>query len=262
MAWDSRFFSRTHHLTLLISGLRGTYPPLQANGFYSQDALWRGVALRFKVGLTQRYKPGNYETAMASRNFGMVIPDAEDGLQDKIEVENITEIDEADERRERDDRTDDSGRFDNFSLSNSLESLLDQALLQLIQLRLKFGLGWAGAEMLLAAVESQQRLPEEILAIKARVCYPRIIHHMLLLILSPQEINGADDAEEEFACTNVLPPDPLIGRENSSEINLLLTAFCYLLRRLTVSRLCTVFSTYVITSTFLSVMQSVLPCVS
>ena len=43
-----------------------------------------------------------------------------------------------------------------MSLSTSLESLLDQQLLRLLQLRRRFSLGWAGAEELLWQSETTQ----------------------------------------------------------------------------------------------------------
>ena len=45
----------------------------------------------------------------------------------------------------------------------------------------------------------------------------------------------ADEAETALARTNVLPHDPLLGLAEDEEINLPLTAFCYLIRRLSVS---------------------------
>jgi len=51
----------------------------------------------------------------------------------------------------------------------------------------------------------------------------------------PQEIVAADRAEAKLGRTNPLPHDPLMGLAESEEINLALTAFCYLVRRLTVS---------------------------
>lgn len=49
--------------------------------------------------------------------------------------------------------------FRRMSLSASLESLLDQQLLRLLQLRRRFNLGWAGAEELLWQTETAQEDP-------------------------------------------------------------------------------------------------------
>ena len=60
----------------------------------------------------------------------------------------------------------DEGRFDRFSLSSSLGSLMDQSFLKVVQLRRKFGLGWAGAELLHSEIEISQRLDEDVLKMK------------------------------------------------------------------------------------------------
>jgi ubiquitin-conjugating enzyme E2 Q len=52
-----------------------------------------------------------------------------------------------------------------------------------------------------------------------------------------QEIIAADKAETHLGYTNSLPHDPLLGLAETDEINLTLTAFCYLVRRLTVGLL-------------------------
>ena len=174
MAWDRRLLSRTQNLTLLISGLRGTYPPLAPDGSYSRDASARGTHLQFKVGLTKKYKPGKEHALQEKRNFGLIgeeeaqwaapvnepvvtietdgSPVDDEALQDAMEVE------------DDDDDDDDDGCFDKFSLSNSLESLLDQSLLRVIQFRLKYGLGWAGAETLLAETERLQQTADTVLS--------------------------------------------------------------------------------------------------
>jgi hypothetical protein len=46
--------------------------------------------------------------------------------------------------------------------------------------------------------------------------------------------DAADKTERKLTKSYDLPPDPLIGRENTDHLNLPLVAFCYLLRRLTV----------------------------
>ena len=55
MAWDSRLLSKTHHLTLLISGIHSMYPVLRGDGTLIDAA----TKLQFRVGLTSRYKPNN-----------------------------------------------------------------------------------------------------------------------------------------------------------------------------------------------------------
>ena len=173
MAWDRRLLSRTQNLTLLISGLRGTYPPLASNGTYSRDAIARGTHIQFKVGLSKKYKPGKEHAFEEKQKFGLVDEKkAQTGATPvneptvTIGMDGSRVVDEApqDEDEEIDDNDDDDdGRFDKFSLSNSLESLLDQSLLRVIQFRLKYGLGWAGAEALLAETERLQQTPDTVL---------------------------------------------------------------------------------------------------
>lgn len=56
-----------------------------------------------------------------------------------------------------------------MSLSTSLESLLDQQLLRLLQLRRRFNLGWAGAEELLWQTETTQEDPVTLFQKKRKV---------------------------------------------------------------------------------------------
>lgn len=170
MAWDRRLLSRTQHLTLLISGLRGTYPPLAPDGTYSRDAITRGTHLQFKVGLTKRYKPGKEHALEAKRNFGLVEEEKahvwnalNEGPVMNIETEGFQMDDEVLQDETMEDEEDDDGRFDKFSLSSSLESLLDHSLLRVVQFRLKYGLGWAGAETLLAETERLQQTADTVL---------------------------------------------------------------------------------------------------
>lgn len=50
-----------------------------------------------------------------------------------------------------------------------------------------------------------------------------------------QAVLQADRDERALMATNNLPHDPLSNLSKTSDINLPLTAFCYLVRRLTVS---------------------------
>lgn len=178
MAWDRRLLLRSQHLTLLITGLRGAYPAIDSKGQYLNEALRRGVTLSFKVGLTQRYKPSKEWAAEASRTFGLIVEDAEDELRRKADLLLKEQLDQDAEKPDlaeedlmtlleqedlvKEEEDEDDGRFDTFSLSSSLESLLNQSLLRLIQLRRGFGLGWAGAEALLSEVEKNQTKPEDV----------------------------------------------------------------------------------------------------
>lgn len=224
MAWDRRLLSRSQHLTLLISGFRGVYPVITADGTYTSAAHMIGATLSFKVGLSQRYKPGRDQVQEAVRRHGLIIQDAEDEL--RLQAEKLaqqqqmydwdidTPMDLAPESVEEEEPEEDEGRFDRFSLSSSLESLIDQAFLKVVQLRRKYALGWAGAEVLLNEVEKSQMKPDDVLNLKK----PAILE--------------ADRAEIKLARTTHLPHDPLAGLGKDEPINLPLTAFCYLIRRL------------------------------
>ena len=51
-----------------------------------------------------------------------------------------------------------------------------------------------------------------------------------------QQIRQADEKEAALSSSYHLPPDPLLGHERGTQINLPLVAYCYLLRRLTVGQ--------------------------
>ena len=177
MAWDRRLLSCSQHLTLLISGFHGLYPVLENDASYTCSAQRLGVSLGFKVGLSQRYKPGTEQALEIIRKHGLIIHDAEDEVRRQLEWA---------AQQQRFERSDDSnedeptlmetaleeeevvneGRFDSFSLSSSLESLMDQSFLKIVQLRRKFGLGWAGAELLHTEIEISQRPDDDILKMK------------------------------------------------------------------------------------------------
>ncbi|KDQ51732.1 hypothetical protein JAAARDRAFT_497248 [Jaapia argillacea MUCL 33604] len=232
MAWDRRLLTTSHHLTLLISGMRGTYPPIKPDGTLNVGQVGQSLNLEFKVGLTRRYKPGREQTGEIIRNFGLVERDDEigatldgGGAAGAGESEWGLGEDEDGPMMEEDipkplveTEEDDPGRFQSFSLSSSLESLLNQAFVKVLGYRIKFGLGWAGAEALLAEVERMQSKPEDVFA--------RLKNVMM----------EEDREERTVAQTYHLPHDPLLNREPNAELNLPLIAYSYLVRRMT---LCT-----------------------
>lgn len=247
MAWDRRLLSRSQHLCLLISGFRGNYPVIGPDGTLNYVAQQFGTTLSFKVGLTPRYKPGTEFAKDAARTFGLITKDAEDEL--RLQAEKTVVLDPLDYDPEADpfgepapseqiveEPEEEEGRFDGFSLSSSLESLLDQALLKVIQIRRQFGLGWAGAEVLFAEVERTQMKAVDIYNRHKQVHLSFPLSQSCLTKL-PQKLLAADKEEAALSLTNRLPHDPLLGLSESVEINLTLTAFCYLVRRLTVSPL-------------------------
>ena len=181
MAWDRRLLSCSQHLTLLISGFHGLYPVLENDVSYTSSAQRLAVSLDFKVGLSQRYKPGAEQALETVRKHGLITHEAEDEVRMQA---NLAAIQQRYERSDLDEDelmpaeaapveeeviNIDEDRFDGFSLSSSLESLMDQSFLKIVQLRRKFGLGWAGAELLHSEIEISQRLDEDVLKMKHNV---------------------------------------------------------------------------------------------
>ena len=181
MAWDRRLLSCSQNLTLLISGFHGLYPVLENDVSYTSSAQRLAVSLGFKVGLSQRYKPGVEQALEVVRKHGLIIHDAEDEVrmqadlaakQQRFERPDSDELEDDDPSAaeaapvEEEVVIVDEGRFDRFSLSSSLESLMDQSFLKIVQLRRKFNLGWAGAELLHSEIEISQRLDKDVLKVK------------------------------------------------------------------------------------------------
>ncbi|KAJ7579700.1 hypothetical protein C8J56DRAFT_963387, partial [Mycena floridula] len=235
VAWDRRLLSKFQHLTLLISGLRGIYPLLKPDGTLVSAAQSSGVQLSFKVGLSGQYKPSKENAQEACRNFGLIGEDAEDILRQQAEKAAAEQamFDDPDASGIIEDvpeEDDDEGRFDRFSLSGSLESLLNQVFLKVVHIRRTYGLGWAGAELVYSLMEKHQQSSEAILN-----------NYKVAAI-------KADKDEQALTANNVLPHDPLRGLPKSTDINLPLTAFCYLVRRLTLcNRFCIVCHNKIIT---------------
>ncbi|EIN06501.1 hypothetical protein PUNSTDRAFT_115057 [Punctularia strigosozonata HHB-11173 SS5] len=226
MAWDRRLLSSMQHLTLLIHGVRGVYPVLQPDGMYTRDALVKGAKPKFHVGLTARYKPGTTQVRELTRHFGLVQQDDDNDdddeqMEDDFLVEDGNAIDTADVIPEPEEE--DIGRFDKFSLSTAMESLLNEVFLHVVQLRIRFKLGWAAAELLRSEAEKKQRKPEEMYEVMK------------------DDLINADWEERRLGNSYRLPYDPLTHTEKGADINLPLLAFSYLIRRLTLcARYCLV----------------------
>lgn len=169
MAWDRRLLASSQHLTLLISGFHGLYPVLESNATYTSAALRLGVCLNFKVGLSTRYKPGADQVQELVRKHGLIVKDAEDEFQERLNARLYESGSDQDDNPAQDsaavvEEANDPNRFDRFSLSSSLESLMDQSFLKLVQIRRKFGVGWAGAELLHAEIEKTQMPEADVLS--------------------------------------------------------------------------------------------------
>ncbi|KAI0738313.1 hypothetical protein C8Q80DRAFT_1275827 [Daedaleopsis nitida] len=224
MAWDKRLLTRTQYFTLLISGARGVYPIVQPDGTLTQTAHFHGTALQFRVGLTSGYKPTQEEAADTIRKYGLKeeyearpVEQAEipayvddpylDGDDQEPPDEEPAIVDQTQEET--------TTGFRPFSLSSSLESLLNGHFLRLLQLRLQYGLGWAGAEVLLWESETTQQPDRDIMRLRG------------------DEVRSVDLADQHSTRTYLLSEDPLRERSTTEPVNLPLLAFSYLLRRLT-----------------------------
>lgn len=178
MAWDRRLLASSQHLTLLIGGFHALYPALENDATYTSSAQRLGVSLTFKVGLSQKYKPGSEQVQNIIRKHGLILQDAEDELRiqaelaaEKAKLYDPDADDSDDEQMQEvvgeqpEIEVIDPDGFDRFSLSNSLESLMDQSFLNLVHLRKKFTLGWAGAELLNCEIERSQRKDDDVFAV-------------------------------------------------------------------------------------------------
>ncbi|KZT05739.1 uncharacterized protein LAESUDRAFT_726677 [Laetiporus sulphureus 93-53] len=228
MAWDRRLLSQSQHLTMLISGMRGTYPVLERDGILHPEASMRDAILQFRVGLTPNYKPTKQDAMDAVRVFRM--KQEVQNLKSNSKAQTASAVgapvsydgDDASENNDEEPQPDPS-TFQSFSLSASLESLMNDYFLRVMQLRLKYDLGWAGAEMLCWQAEKMQQRPEDALNF--------VWMH----------VRAADEQEAVLQQSYNLPPDPLLSGQSDGHINLPLLAFCYLIRRLMLcSRYCIV----------------------
>ncbi|KAF5342715.1 hypothetical protein D9758_015872 [Tetrapyrgos nigripes] len=127
----------------------------------------------------------------------------------------------------------DKGTFEPISLSFSLESLLNSHFIKLVQIRQRWGLGWAGAEMVLKECESRQVGEGEVMGDKVLKKLVEGADREERKMGSERE-NGKGGSEG-VGVGGRLPHDPLqqVNRTGGEqELNLPLTAFSYLVRRL------------------------------
>jgi len=164
VAWDRRLLSTSRHIVLMMSGMQARWPAISADG-----TVLGGANIHFHVGLSKNYKPSTASVVHAVRTFAL----RDDELEAEPEVEpepfdpdmDPWEAEQRAQQRERERIAAlpvDENAFEKFSLSSSLDSLLDHKLLPLIKLRLQYELGWAGAEMLLTLSEKYQKKPEDV----------------------------------------------------------------------------------------------------
>lgn len=177
MAWDKRLLSRPQHLTLLISGLRGVYPIVQPDATYSPAAHVHGAIPQFRVGLTTNYKPTPEDATETVRKYGLKEEyDAEPQETEPIEelpldsyYDDYEDLDATPPPVEEEKEEEPEIAFRSFSLSSSLESLLNSHFLRIVQFRLQYDLGWAGAETLRWQVELSQQPPGDIMRLHGPV---------------------------------------------------------------------------------------------
>ncbi|OAX33300.1 hypothetical protein K503DRAFT_786591, partial [Rhizopogon vinicolor AM-OR11-026] len=137
------------------------------------------------------------------------------------------------------DEEPDNGTFDKLSLSSSLESLLDEHFLLLLRFRRQFNIGWAAAEELNWRSRELQKSPAILVTEIQEACYATRCGSHLFTFSQFQDLCRVDQEELLLAASRHLPRDPL--ERQDGHINLLETAFTYLLRRLTLcSRYCVV----------------------
>ncbi|RPD55194.1 hypothetical protein L227DRAFT_579837 [Lentinus tigrinus ALCF2SS1-6] len=226
MAWDKQLLARAQHLTLLVSGLRGVYPFVQPDATFTQSAHFHGVAPQFRVGLTLEYKPSQADASETIRKYGLKEEyDAQPAPEpveeplfdddDYLDEDPVAEENEAVNDETAEEAEEQVAGFRPFSLSSSLESLLNGHFLRILQLRVQYSLGWAGAEALLWEVERTQQPIGDIMRLRG------------------EHIRLADATDKLLMQSYVLPADPLLERDASQPINILLVAFSYLMRRLT-----------------------------
>ncbi|KAI8977714.1 hypothetical protein BD414DRAFT_516981 [Trametes punicea] len=226
IAWDRFLLAGPQHFTLLISGFRGVYPMVEPRGTLSRIATARNAAPQFRVGLTPDYKPKKEDVAEALRRFGLQKEGAaafetkdEEDIQDtKLSGDSedlLSDASEAESEGKHSIEGDVAPQtFRPFSLSSSLESLLNGYFVQILQLRIQHDLGWAGAEFLCWEIETSQNPPEQILRRKA------------------EEIRRIDREDATLSESYRLPADCLLERHCHDAVNLPLVVFSYLLRRL------------------------------
>ncbi|KAF8484084.1 hypothetical protein JB92DRAFT_3085748 [Gautieria morchelliformis] len=211
VAWDRRLLLSYHNLTLLISGIHN-YPLLDHDGVFAASTMNQ---LKFHVGLSSRYKPSKEVILDHVRNFGTT---RVENLNDSFMQAATAAIDDQSATLAVNG---DPGRFEKFSLSSSLESVLSN-LVPILQLRHRFQIGWAGAEILYAGATKYQQKYEYFFSFHEK------------------DIRTADQEEAQLYQTYSLPLD-LLTSSTSSKLNLPLLAYSYLVRRFMLcSRYCLV----------------------
>ncbi len=201
LAWDRKLFSERHHITVLVTSVDGMYPLLKLD-----ESRRMSEPPRFRVGVTARYKPSGTVSGDSTTNFTAF---------------------------------DDYTNLQPFDMTAVLEDLLNGDFMSILQLRIKYQLSWAGAELL--HFQLGQLLPsatppfvasilESLYAVSGNPVGSTILNNFWQHIAY---------AEQEEACIMAPYQTPLdlSAVQNilhQQDINLPLVAFIYVFRRLLV----------------------------
>lgn len=196
-AWDARLLSESQYLTLIITDLHGVYPAVRHDGYLVPQLRDLGRKnLQFHVGLTPRYKPDQETLLDILRSTELKEMTEEDPqlaedmrLAESLQREEYSQLGTSDAQNPGNntpfpnirnitvldapvpleplndaivsDLLDNAPHHNfHFSLSESLELLFQDMFLPIIQLRLRYGIGWAAAELLLDHAKQAQQAPD------------------------------------------------------------------------------------------------------
>jgi ubiquitin-conjugating enzyme E2 Q len=169
-AWDRALLGSFRHFTLLITGLQNVYPVLLPDGTFTLEALRKNMSLKFQVGLTPRHKPSKPHAQAAARSFMLVAEEKEDSPEpDPMDEDYSMDISFVPETKH--EEPEDPGVFDRFALSQALEALLDHNFLNILRIRLKFKVGWAGAELMQSTIDKTQAPADNIFSLYGKACF-------------------------------------------------------------------------------------------
>ncbi|THH00560.1 hypothetical protein EW026_g1985 [Hermanssonia centrifuga] len=161
MAWDPRLLTTSRHFTLIISGIRGIYPVLQDDGKLLPNFIARGLStVQFRVGLSSKYKPHQEDVRELVRTFGLKVKEEVVMETDSSPFDSEYDENYADEflsppaPEAAPEEVPEEEDFISFSLSDSMQSLMNDRFMDLLHLRLKYGMGWAAAETLLSELKT------------------------------------------------------------------------------------------------------------
>jgi ubiquitin-conjugating enzyme E2 Q len=161
-AWDRNLLATTRHFTLLLTGFQNVYPCLNADGDFTPEAVRRSTSLVFHVGLTPRRKPSKAHAQDVARAYMLVAEEKEEEAPDLTMMDDDYYMDYVSAPPPKVEEPEDPGIFERFALSHSLESLLNHNFINILRLRLRFKIAWAGAELMQAVIDRHQTRAEDV----------------------------------------------------------------------------------------------------